>query len=145
MCVLFYSINIHNVNKIMKIYCFYCVILNKNHDIIIYSCGLHFSLKNYELVFLFCNLPVKQDYFDDSFLSKANFEKYSIIKSLGLILHENFANKCLLLTVCICTSDGPVPTAVWSQALPMTACCLSPLPGFESWLGHVRKLPVTWG
>ena len=36
-------------------------------------------------------------------------------------------------------------TAVWSKVPPLTACCLSPLPGFESQLGHVRKLPVTWG
>ena len=34
---------------------------------------------------------------------------------------------------------------VWSRALPLTASCLSPLPGFESWPEHVRKLPVTWG
>ena len=27
----------------------------------------------------------------------------------------------------------------------LTACCLSPLSGFESRPGHVRKLPVTWG
>ena len=40
---------------------------------------------------------------------------------------------------------GPALTAVWSKVLPLTAHCLSPLPGFESWPGHVRKLPVTWG
>ena len=32
-----------------------------------------------------------------------------------------------------------------SKALPLTASCLSPLPGFESCLEHVRKLPVTYG
>ena len=30
--------------------------------------------------------------------------------------------------------------AEWSEALPMTAHCF---PWFESWPGHVRKLPVT--
>ena len=34
--------------------------------------------------------------------------------------------------------------AVWSTALPLSASCLSPLPGFESWPWHVRKVPVTW-
>ena len=34
--------------------------------------------------------------------------------------------------------------AVWSKALPLTASCLSPLFGFESHTGHVRKLPVIW-
>ena len=35
---------------------------------------------------------------------------------------------------------------VWSKTLPLTASCLLPLTGFESWPGHVRKLPVTnWG
>ena len=40
---------------------------------------------------------------------------------------------------------GPALMAVWSQAQPLTARCLSPLPGFESWSGHMRELPVTWG
>ena len=40
---------------------------------------------------------------------------------------------------------GPALTAVWSKAPPLTARCLSPLPGFESRPAHVRKLPVTWG
>ena len=35
-------------------------------------------------------------------------------------------------------------TAVGSKAPPLTARCLSPLPGFESRSGHVGKLPVTW-
>ena len=39
----------------------------------------------------------------------------------------------------------PAPMAVWSKALPLTASCLSPLPGFESKSGCVRRLPVTWG
>ena len=30
--------------------------------------------------------------------------------------------------------------AVWFKALPLTASCLSQLPGLESQLGHVRKL-----
>ena len=34
---------------------------------------------------------------------------------------------------------------ILSLVLPLTACCLSPLPGFESRPGYVRKLPVTWG
>ena len=33
---------------------------------------------------------------------------------------------------------------VWSKVLPLTACCLSPISRFESHLGHLRKLPVTW-
>ena len=40
---------------------------------------------------------------------------------------------------------GPALTAGWSKAPPLTARCLSTLPGFESRPGHVRKLPVTWG
>ena len=32
-----------------------------------------------------------------------------------------------------------------SNAPSLTACCFSPLPGFESRSGHVRKLPLTWG
>ena len=35
--------------------------------------------------------------------------------------------------------------AMWPKALPMTARRLSPLSGFEFHLGHVRKMPVTWG
>ena len=35
--------------------------------------------------------------------------------------------------------------AKWSKALPLIAHCFSPLSGFKSQLGHVRKLPVTWG
>ena len=35
--------------------------------------------------------------------------------------------------------------AVWSKALPQTAGCLSPLPGFASRPRHLRMLPVTWG
>ena len=35
--------------------------------------------------------------------------------------------------------------AVWSKALPLTDSYLSPLSGFIYCLGHVRKLPVTWG
>ena len=37
----------------------------------------------------------------------------------------------------------PALTAVWSKAPPLTAHCLSPLPGFEFRPG--RKAPVTWG
>ena len=32
--------------------------------------------------------------------------------------------------------------AVWSKALPQTTSCLSPLPGPESWLEHVRESPM---
>ena len=35
--------------------------------------------------------------------------------------------------------------AACSKALPLTASCLSPLPGLESRLGQVRMLPATWG
>ena len=41
--------------------------------------------------------------------------------------------------------EGPALMAVWFKAPPPTARCLSPQPGFESRLGVVRKLPVTWG
>ena len=37
------------------------------------------------------------------------------------------------------------PMAVWSRMLPLTARCLSPLPGYQSQPGHVRKFPVTYG
>ena len=40
---------------------------------------------------------------------------------------------------------GPALMAQWSKTLPLTATCLSPLSGFESHPGHVRKLPVTYG
>ena len=40
---------------------------------------------------------------------------------------------------------GPALVTAWYMVLPLTANCLSPLPGFESCPGHVRKLPVTWG
>ena len=33
-------------------------------------------------------------------------------------------------------------TAVWSKAPPLTARCLSPLPGFKSRSWHLRKLPA---
>ena len=39
--------------------------------------------------------------------------------------------------------SGPAPMAVWSKALPLNASCLLPLPGFESYMGHVKKLLVT--
>ena len=35
--------------------------------------------------------------------------------------------------------------AYLSKAPPLTARCLTSLPGFESWPGQVRKLPVPWG
>ena len=35
--------------------------------------------------------------------------------------------------------------AVWSKTPQLIASWFSPLPGLESWPGHVRKLPVTWG
>ena len=49
------------------------------------------------------------------------------------------------LTVHTLYGDHPALTAVRSKAPPLTARCLSPLPGFESRPGHMRKLPVTWG
>ena len=36
-----------------------------------------------------------------------------------------------------------LPMVVWSKAMPLTASCLSPLPGFEPQPGHVRKNSVT--
>ena len=46
--------------------------------------------------------------------------------------------------VSFASNPGPVLTAVWPKAPPLTAHCLSPLLGFESRPGHVGKLPVTW-
>ena len=40
---------------------------------------------------------------------------------------------------------GLLLTTVWSKALPLTASCLSPLPGIESLPGYVGNLPVTAG
>ena len=48
--------------------------------------------------------------------------------------------KCMNLVV---TNCGPTLMAGWTKALPLTASCLLPLPGFESQPGHVRKLPGT--
>ena len=36
------------------------------------------------------------------------------------------------------------PMAEWSDALPLTACCLSPLRGLKSLHRLVRKLPLMW-
>ena len=58
------------------------------------------------------------------------------VTNIILILHSN-----VNIPVLEC---GPALTAVWSKAPPLTVRCLSPLPGFESRRGHVRKLPVTW-
>ena len=41
--------------------------------------------------------------------------------------------------------QGPSLMDEWSKELPLTASCLSPLPGFESRPGHVRRLPRTRG
>ena len=41
-------------------------------------------------------------------------------------------------------STWPTLETVWCKALAMTAGCLSPLPGFESLLGHERMMPLTW-
>ena len=41
--------------------------------------------------------------------------------------------------------SGPALMTVWSKALPLAASCLSSLPGFEFWPGHVRKVSVTLG
>ena len=62
---------------------------------------------------------------------------------------EGFPWKCYELFIPPTTrytiSAGPALTAVWSKVPPLTVRCLSPLSGFESRSGHVRKLPVTWG
>ena len=47
-------------------------------------------------------------------------------------------------TVMHAADPGPALMAMWSEALPLTARCPSPLPAFVSWPGHVRQLPVTW-
>ena len=44
----------------------------------------------------------------------------------------------------IITNRGPALIAEWSEALPLIASCLLPLPRFESRPGRVRKLPLTW-
>ena len=33
----------------------------------------------------------------------------------------------------------------WSKVLPLTVCCLSPLPKFESLPGHVREFLMALG
>ena len=43
-----------------------------------------------------------------------------------------------------CSSVCPDGLAVY-KALPLTARGPFSMPVFESWLGHVEKLPVTWG
>ena len=40
---------------------------------------------------------------------------------------------------------GPALMVMWSEALPLTVSCLSPLSGTESQPGHSRNLPVTLG
>ena len=49
------------------------------------------------------------------------------------------------LPICLITAKVPWSQSfsVWSKAPPLTACCLSPLSGFESRPRHVRKLQVT--
>ena len=42
-------------------------------------------------------------------------------------------------------SQWTVVMVEWSKALPLTACCLSPLPEFEYHPGDVEELTVTWG
>ena len=54
-----------------------------------------------------------------------------------------FKYLCILVPRALCSRS--TLTAVWSKAPPLTVRCLSPLSGFESRPGHVRKLPVTWG
>ena len=43
------------------------------------------------------------------------------------------------------TEYGLAQMVKWSKSLPLTARCLSPLPGFDSQPVHVRKFPVTLG
>ena len=43
-----------------------------------------------------------------------------------------------------CTKESGL-MAMWSEALPLTANCLSPLPRFEFWPGYMRNFPVIWG
>ena len=38
----------------------------------------------------------------------------------------------------------PALITMWSKDLPLTASCLSPLSGFESHSGYVKKLPVLY-
>ena len=54
--------------------------------------------------------------------------------------HVNFS----LSSCCFQVTSRPALMAVWSQAPPLTADCLSPLAGFESRPGLVRRLPVIW-
>ena len=49
-----------------------------------------------------------------------------------------------VLIDCSSTRAGACPDGRVFKALPLTASCLSPLPGFESEPGHVRNLPITW-
>ena len=38
-----------------------------------------------------------------------------------------------------CMLKGPALMVVWSKEQPLTASCHSPLPGFESQLGHENE------
>ena len=59
---------------------------------------------------------------------------------------------CSVIKIILCLSDpyvhsrwvgGPALMAKRSNVPPLTANCLSPLPGFQSHSEHIRKLPVT--
>ena len=59
---------------------------------------------------------------------------------------HKFFGSCPICSISPTTEGLPyptLPTVVWSKAMPLTASCLSPLPGFESQPGHVRKNSVT--
>ena len=70
-------------------------------------------------------------------------KKYSVFIYSVTEPHAMYAIYKQTRTLCVLQYTAQM--AMWSKVLLLTVCCLSPLPGFESQLGHVRKLPVTWG
>ena len=53
---------------------------------------------------------------------------------------ENDKNFWYIFPCVFSHQTGLAPTAVWSKALPLA---VSPLPGLEPHMGHVRTLPVS--
>ena len=62
------------------------------------------------------------------------------------VTHDFWLGGCFgrVLRLLYPLTPGPALMAVWSKVPLLTARCPSPLPGFESRPGHVRKFPVTW-
>ena len=68
---------------------------------------------------------------------KIDWEMLHVVSAERKYRHNASCSTCLVL--------GPGPMALWSKKLPLTSSYPSPLPGFESYPGHVIKLSVTKG